>query len=223
MEEQLSVGRPCTVLIVELWALIRSGIKQILESQNDPLYRYRVLISQDASEAIRKLMRHPVDVVLMGDTVQIGGALDLITEMLKIRPDLRILVMSNTPVSGQVRAAEGAGAAGYLHKNLTSQDLLEAVWETYNGKNYYSSAVANRLLEDERLDYEVRTKAEARLSNRELQVLRLIASGKTTPQISKELSIGARTAETYRKNLLQKTKTRNAPGLVQYAFTNKLL
>ncbi|TDW96153.1 LuxR C-terminal-related transcriptional regulator [Dinghuibacter silviterrae] len=223
MEELFSMERPCTVLIVELWALIRSGVKQILESQNEPVYRYRVLLAQDASEAIRKLTRNPVDIVLMGDNVQIGGTPLLIKEMLKVYPDLRILVMADLPLSNHVKAAQEAGALGYLHKNLTHQDLLEAIWKTYNGNVYYSSSVANRLLEDERMDYETRMKAEAKLSNRELQVLRLIASGMTTPQISVELSIGRRTAETYRKNLLQKTRTQNAPGLVRYAFTNKLL
>jgi len=143
--------------------------------------------------------------------------------MLEIRPDLRILGMGNKTNVLLVESVMEAGAVGYLQKNISIVELIQALRSTFNGDHYYSGTVANQLLEESRRQYQRLKQAPVALSRREIQVLALIAEGKTTKVICGELSIGTRTVETHRKNLFRKMGVKNAPSLIKLANDYNLL
>jgi DNA-binding NarL/FixJ family response regulator len=212
----------CNVLVIDRQAITRYGIKAILEQKND-VYIFRVTGAMNAVEAVQKVEGMKVDVALLDDTVYDGKGPQVTTRLLELRPDLRILGMSERPENWRVREMVDVGALGYIKKNVTPTELLQAVAGAFSGKRYYSAMVANSLLEENRSNYEKMKRSPDELSPRELDVLKLIALGKTSKEISGLLRIGVRTVETHRKHLIKKTNVSNAASLISLAYEYKLL
>gem|GEM_PF-6624565 len=214
--------RICNVMIIDKQAVIRFGIKAILEQKNDE-YIFRVWSAGGAQEAFEKLDRFQADVALIDDHVQDGKGKQLTESLLQVRPDLRILGMAEEHENWRVRDMISAGALGYIRKNVSPIELYNAVVRAYTGKNYFSAYIANSLLEEERITYEKQQRAPDTLSRRELEVLRLLARGQTTKEISTALRIGIRTVETHRKHLYRKAKAKNAAAMIRLAYEYGLL
>jgi DNA-binding NarL/FixJ family response regulator len=218
-----SIVTTCAVLVVDRWPIVRYGIKHILETKNDPTWFFQIIGATDASDALKRLQKEDYQVVLLDDQIQIGGAPLLVREMLEIRPDLRILGMGDKTNALLVESVMEAGAVGYLQKNISIAELVQALRATFNGDHFYSCSVANQLLEESRRQYQRLKRAPVTLSRREMQVLVLIAEGKTSKAMCEELLIGTRTVETHRKNLFRKMGVKNAPSLIKLAHDYNLL
>jgi len=132
-------------------------------------------------------------------------------------PNVKILILTMHDEIGFIRRVIEAGADGYILKNKGKEELITGIKEVFDGKEYFGDDVKKALVSSYRTK---KTFGEVRLTKREKEVLCLIADGKTTPLIAEKLHIADSTVETHRRNLIDKTGTKNTKGLVRYAIEN---
>ena len=209
---------PIRVLIVDDHTLVRSGLRLLLEAEEGFAVEDE---AGDAEGAIRLARLHKPDVVLL-DVVMPGmSGIDAAGEILEASPHTRILVLSMQDDPSYVRQAFTAGASGYLLKEAADDDLVHAVREVAGGGRYVHPTLGARLAAAEA---EAQARAEADpLSDREREVLRLLALGHTNQEIAKLLFISVRTAETHRAHVMQKLRLSTRAELVRHAISQGLL
>jgi len=212
------VPEPIRVLIVDDHTLVRSGLRLLLEAEEGFAVEDE---AGDAEGAIRLARLHKPDVVLL-DVVMPGmSGIDAAGEILEASPHTRILVLSMQDDPSYVRQAFTAGASGYLLKEAADDDLVHAVREVAGGGRYVHPTLGARLAAAEA---EAQARAEADpLSDREREVLRLLALGHTNQEIAKLLFISVRTAETHRAHVMQKLRLSTRAELVRHAISQGLL
>jgi two-component system, NarL family, response regulator NreC len=206
------------VVIVDDHALVRSGLRLLLEGEDD------ITVEDEggsADEAVRLARLHKPDVVLLDVTMPGRSGLDAAPEIREAAPDARILVLSMQDDPSYVRQAFSLGATGYLLKEAADAELVAAVREVAAGGRYVHPALGARLAAAEA---EAQARAESDpLSEREREVLRLLALGHTNQEIAKMLFISVRTAETHRAHIMQKLRLATRAELVRYALEHGLL
>ena len=206
------------VLIVDDHTLVRSGLRLLLEGETDFTVDDE---AGDAEQAIRLARLHKPDVILLDVVMPGRSGLEAAPEILQAAPKAKILVLSMQDDPSYVRQAFSAGATGYLLKEAADDELVQAVREVANGGRYVHPALGARLAAAEA---EARARAEADpLSEREREVLRLLALGHTNQEIAKLLFISVRTAETHRAHVMQKLRLSTRAELVRYALQQGLL
>ncbi|RYE59382.1 MAG: response regulator transcription factor [Sphingobacteriales bacterium] len=144
---------------------------------------------------------------------------ELVKKAKQIKPELKIIVLSMHDEVVMIREMLSAGVDGYVLKKYAQQELVNAIETVNHGRQYWSSEV-NRALLSSLLPQEM---PENQITDRELEVLRLLAEELTSKQIADKLFISERTVETHRKNLMRKTGANNGIGLMRYAYSKKLL
>lgn len=206
------------VLIVDDHTLVRSGLRLLLDAEADVSVDDE---AGDAEQAIRLARLHKPDVVLL-DVVMPGRCgLEAAPEILEAAPKARILVLSMQDDPSYVREAFAVGASGYLLKEAADDELVQAVREVAGGGRYVHPALGARLAAAEA---EAKARADADpLSEREREVLRLLALGHTNQEIAKLLFISVRTAETHRAHVMQKLRLSTRADLVRHALLHGLL
>jgi two-component system, NarL family, response regulator NreC len=207
-----------TVLIVDDHAVVRSGLRFLLEAEKDIEV---VAEAGTARDAVFELRSSKADIVLMDVAMPGGSGIDVIPQLLHEAPDTKILMLSMQDDPSYVRQAFEAGASGYVLKEAADAEVVAAVREVAEGRSYVNPALGARIVAAES---EARKRAEADpLSDREREVLRLLALGHTNQEIAKMLYISVRTAETHRAHIMQKLHLRSRADLVRYALANGLL
>jgi DNA-binding NarL/FixJ family response regulator len=207
-----------TVLIVDDHAVVRSGLRLLLEAESDIDV---VGEAGTAREAVFEARSSKPDVVLMDVAMPGGSGIDVIPQLLHEAPETKILMLSMQDDPNYVRQAFEAGASGYVLKEAADAEVVAAVRDLAEGRSYVNPALGARLVAAES---EARKRAEADpLSDREREVLRLLALGHTNQEIAKMLYISVRTAETHRSHIMQKLNLRSRADLVRYALANGLL
>jgi DNA-binding NarL/FixJ family response regulator len=174
-----------------------------------------------ADEAVRKARLEKPDVVLLDVVMPGRSGLEAAPEILQAAPGAKILVLSMQDDPSYVREAFAAGASGYLLKEAADADLVAAVREVAEGRRYVHPVLGARLAAAE-LEAEAQAAADP-LSEREREVLRLLALGHTNQEIAKMLYISVRTAETHRAHIMQKLRLATRAELVRYALAQGLL
>jgi two-component system response regulator NreC len=206
------------VVIVDDHAVVRSGLRLVLEGEPD------IHVEDEggtADEAVRLARLHKPDVVLLDVTMPGRSGLSATTEIKEAAPDAAILVLSMHDVPSYVRQAFADGATGYLLKEGADAELVAAVREVAGGGRYVHPSLGARLAAAEA---EAQAQAAADpLSDREREVLRLLALGHTNQEIAKMLFISVRTAETHRAHIMQKLRLATRAELVRYALQHGLL
>ena len=206
------------LLIVDDHQLVRSGLRRLLEAQEDMSVEDE---AGNASDGIRLARLHKPDVVLLDVGMPGRSGVEAAPEIREAAPDARILVVSMEDDPSYVREAFAAGASGYVLKEAADDDLLTAVREVAEGRSYVDPALGARLAA---ADAAASAAAEADpLSPREHEVLRMLALGHTNQEISKTLFISVRTAETHRARIMQKLRLQTRAELVRYAIEHGLL
>jgi DNA-binding NarL/FixJ family response regulator len=207
------------VLIVDDHAVVRAGLRLLLDAEEDI---ETVGEAGDAREAVFEARATKPDVVLMDVVLGEGkNGLEATPEMLREVPDTKVLVLSMQDDPRYVREAFSAGASGYVLKEAADTELVAAVREVAGGARYVDPALGARIAV---ADAEaVRAAAEDPLSNREREVLRLLALGHTNHDIAKTLFISVRTAETHRAHIMQKLRIKTRAELVRYAIAQGML
>ena len=210
--------RPIRVLIVDDHAVVRSGIRLLLSQEEDiePVGE-----AGSGREAIFEARSLKPDVVLMDVVMPDGSGLDVIPTLLKERPEAKMLVLSMQDDPRYVREAFAAGASGYVLKEAADVEVVTAVREVARGGRYVHPELGARLIA---ADADAARRAEEDpLSDREREVLRLLALGHTNQEIAKQLYISVRTAETHRAHIMQKLQLSSRAELVRYAIAQGLL
>ncbi len=206
------------VLIVDDHAVVRSGLKLLLEAEADITV---VGEAGSADEGVRAARLEKPDVVLLDVVMPGRSGIEATPELLKAAPTARVLVLSMQDDPSYVREAFAAGARGYVLKEAADVELVQAVREVAGGARYVHPALGARLAAAE-VDAASRAAADP-LSDREREVLRLLALGHTNQEIAKMLFISVRTAETHRAHIMQKLGLQTRAELVRYALANGLL
>lgn len=217
-DERCSPGQTIRVLLVDDHPVVRQGIRQILI---DAFPQIAVGEAFDAGTALGEIRRSNWSVVMLDISMPGVSGLDVLRDIRRERPDTPVLILSMHPAEQFARRAIGAGAAGYLTKHSGPRELVRAVQTLIEGRSYVSgdpAAAGNPGGEAE----ETRRPHED-LSDREYQVLRMIALGKTVSQIASDISLSIKTVSTYRSRVLEKMKMRTTVELMRYAIVNRLV
>jgi two-component system, NarL family, response regulator NreC len=206
------------VLIVDDHAVVRSGLKLVLEADEgiEPVGE-----AGTARDAIFEARALQPDVILLDVVMPDQSGLEIIPTLLHENPDTKILVLSMQDDPRYVREAFDAGASGYVLKEAADSEVVAAVREVAGGGRYVDPELGARLVAAE--SAERRRAEEDPLSEREGEVLRLLALGHTNQEIAKQLFISVRTAETHRAHIMQKLRLSSRAELVRYALERGLL
>lgn len=209
------------VIIAEDHAIVRNGIKMLLQTDSS----INIIGEATSGAEVLELMSHPVKVdVLMTDIqMQEMDGITLISNAKAIDPNIEVIVLSMHNDISYINQAFAHGASGYLLKECDTDELLFAVKQVMHGRKYICMDLSVKLLElcGQRPSVEdSRQNLNADFSERELEVLRLIADGLTNDEMSDKLFLSKRTIEGHRQSLLNKTGSRNTATLIRFAVTN---
>lgn len=206
------------IAIADDHVLVLRGLAELLRDMDE----VRIVGEAASGDALLQLLRETrVDVVVMDMSMPGPSGLDLVKSIRAEFPRLAILVLSAHPEDQYAVRVVRAGAMGYLTKESAEADLVAAVRRVAAGKRYLSQALAESLLDA--LDVDPDADPHAALSDREYQVLRLIASGMTVGGIAEHLSLSVKTISTYRTRLLQKMGLSNNAEITRYALEHGLV
>ncbi|MGD8969394.1 MAG: response regulator transcription factor [Anaerolineae bacterium] len=205
------------VLVADDHAVVRRGLLQILEEAPDMVAAGQ---ASTGLEVLRALRQDDYDVLVLDISMPEGGGLETLKQLRTLRPDLPVLILSVYPEKQYATRALTAGAAGYLTKEAASHELVAAIRQVARGAKYISSSLATALAEQ--LGDEERAPLDI-LSDRELQVLRLLASGKRIKDIAQDLSLSVKTVSTYRTRILTKLNLESTADLIRYALDRGLV
>ncbi|HET9461521.1 MAG TPA: response regulator transcription factor [Gaiellaceae bacterium] len=206
------------VLIVDDHAVVRSGIRRVLDAEPDI---ETVAEAADAERAVFEAIEHKPDVVLLDVTMPGKSGIEGMPVLLQAAPEAKVLMLSMQDDPHYVREAFEAGASGYVLKEAADTELVDAVRAVAGGERYVHPTLGARLVQAE--SEERRRAEEDPLSDREREVLRLLALGHTNQEIAKMLYISVRTAETHRAHIMQKLGLSSRAQLVSYALAAGLL
>jgi DNA-binding NarL/FixJ family response regulator len=205
-------------LIVDDHTITRAGLRRILADASGPM---DVGEAATGAEAMEMVVGGRWDIVMLDISLPDRSGLEVLKAIKKAEPDLPVLVLSMYPVDQYALRVLRAGGAGYLTKESAPDELLEAVRRVTAGLRYITPEVAECIAQDWNRN-PVQAMHET-LSDREFEVLRLIASGKTVGEIAKDLTLSVKTVSTYRARVLQKLHLRHNAELTHYAVVNNLI
>jgi len=206
------------ILVADDHAIVRQGLKQILADTLD------IVVAGEANngaEVLKKVLKNDYDVVLLDISMPGRSGLDILKEIRSLKPKLPVLVLTMYPEEQYALRALRAGASGYVTKESAPDELIAAILKVLTGGKYVSSSLA------EKVAFYLETGSEKplhqTLSDREYEVMCMIASGKTVKAIAEGLSLSPKTVSTYRSRILGKMRMKNNAELTRYAIENKLV
>ena len=206
------------ILLADDHAVVRQGVKQILA---DAFAKATFGEAQNAPELLALVANERWDIVVLDLTMPGGNNLEALKQIKHDHPQLPVLVLSMYPEDQYAVRTIRAGAAGYLNKESAPEELVLAIRKILRGGEYISASVADELVLHAR--HEDDQPVHKQLSDREYQVLCLIAAGKEVKEISTELALSAKTISTYRARLLEKMNMKTNAELTHYAIQNALV
>jgi two-component system, NarL family, response regulator NreC len=207
-----------SVVLVDDHAVVRSGIRLLLERQDDIEV---VGEAGNAKDALFRARALKPDVILLDVVMPGESGIEVLPRLLEESPETKVLVLSMQDDPSYVREAFAAGAQGYVLKEAADDEVVSAVREIANGGRYVHPTLGARMVA---ADAEERAAAEADpLSDREREVLRLLALGHTNQEMAEKLYISVRTAESHRAHIMQKLRLTTRAELVRYALSHGLL
>lgn len=205
-------------LIADDHSVVRKGLLQILK---DAYTRSIIHEAGDGNEALRKAREYKLDLIISDISMPGLNGLDLLKQLKVEQPDIPVLILSIHPESQYALRALKAGASGYITKESAAEELVNAVSTILNGHKYISTSIADKLANsyskpEQHALHEV-------LSDREFEVMKLIASGKTVSEIAVQLSLSINTISTYRARILDKMSIKNNAEITHYVISNHLI
>lgn len=206
------------VLIADDHAVFRRGLRETI---GEAFPRVTFGEARTAQETLECIRQHDWELVILDISMPGRSGLDILSDLKRLRPRMPVLFLSMYPEEQYARRALKAGAAGYLTKESVPEELKTAVQRVLSGGRYVSATLAERLAYDLRRGAD--TPIHELLSNREFQVLRMIASGKAVKEIADELSLSVKTVSTYRSRILEKTGMKTTAELIRYALQTQLV
>lgn len=206
------------ILIADDHAIVRRGLKQLLFEE----YPSAVIEEVDDAEGlVNKTMLEKWDVVICDLSMPGRSGLDALRQIKQTSPSLPVLIMSMHPEDQYALRVLKAGASGYLGKDNIHDELISAIRTALLGKKYITPSIAEKLAEA--FDSDSEKPAHELLSDRELDVFKLLAAGKSVSEIAAQLSLSITTVSTYRSRILEKMKIRSNADMTRYALEMKLI
>lgn len=206
------------ILIADDHPIVRAGFKQVLSETPDLVVADEAENGQEVLECLKK---KKYDVVLLDISMPGKNGLEILKELKTDYPRLPVLILSIYPEEQYAIRALKAGASGYLTKASAPHEMILAIRKISQGGRYISASLAEKLATY--LDADMTKSPHETLSDREHQVMRLIASGKTVSEIAENLNLSVKTISTYRTHVLEKMKMKNNAEITLYAVQNKLV
>ena len=205
------------VLVADDHTIVRDGIVSLLQSDESFTV---VCTAGNGYEVMDLLNRKEIDVCLLDINMPGLDGMETARLIREKKPAIKIIMLTTYNDKEIISELVHIGISGYLLKNSDKQELLEAVHKVMKGRHYFSQEVEDIILQglSDKKSPEVMT-----LTERELQIVQLLAKEYTNDKIAKELTISYRTVESHRKNIMQKTKSHNLAGLLKYAYSRGLL
>lgn len=206
------------IVIVDDHELVREGLKKVL--LKEPGIQL-VGEASNALELFKLLEETEVDLVVLDITMPGRSGLDIISELKNLNNRIRILILSMHPEERFALRALKAGASGYLSKEAAARELVTAIRKIMSGGRYVSATLADHLLSN--LDTDLGKLPHETLSNREFEIFRLIAKGKSVGQIAEELILSVNTITSYRSRMMEKMNFNSNAEIVRYAIEHNLI
>ena len=206
------------IFIADDHTLIREGIKKLINNEPDLKV---VGETSNPFDIIDKCRETNTDLIILDLSMPGKNGLDVLKDIKAVMPDVKVLIMTMMPEEQFARRTLKAGASGYITKDSPSEDIIDAIRRVASGRKYVSISLAEKLAES--LDPNAEKLPVDLLSDRELQVFKMIASGKKQIEIADELSISISTVNTYRKRIFEKFNFKSNAELIHFAIQHKLL
>ncbi|MGD0277143.1 MAG: response regulator transcription factor [Syntrophales bacterium] len=206
------------VLVADDHAVVREGVKQILANLDDMVVEDE---AENGQEVLEKVLQKNFDVILLDITMPGRSGLEVLKEIVELRPKMPVLILSMHPEEQYAVRALRAGASGYLTKASAPQELIGAIRKVSQGGKYVTASLAEKLALELNLDKD-KPRHEL-LSNREYEVMLMLASGKSVSEIAEEICLSVKTISTYRARIMDKMVMKKNAELTIYAVNNRLL
>jgi len=208
-----------SILITDDHPIVRRGIRQLLEDDTDERFG-NIAEAGNGKELLEKLKLQDFDVILLDISLPGRSGLELLGDIKKLKPSTAVIILSIYPEEQYALRALKLGASGYLTKTSAPDELIEAVVKASQGKRYISALLAEKITFN--LLEEKEPALSEKLSVRELEVVSLLASGKTLSAIAEELSLSPKTISTYRERILEKLNLKTTSDIIRYAIKEGL-
>jgi DNA-binding NarL/FixJ family response regulator len=206
------------ILIADDHPVVRKGLGEIVKKAFDMVM---VDEASNGQEVLERVLKNDYDVVLLDISMPGRSGLDILKELKGQKPKLSVLVLSIYPEEQYAVRVLKAGASGYLTKESAQDELISAIQKVSTGRKYITPSLAERLALD--LEMGAEKPPHESLSDREYQVMCMIASGKTVKEIAEELFLSVKTVSTYRARLLDKMRMKSSAELTHYAIKYRLV
>jgi len=206
------------ILIADDHTVVRKGLKQILQDAFPSAFIEEVA---DAEGLLKRVFSEDWDVVISDISMPGRSGLDVLQQIRQSHPRLPILILGMHPEDQYAIRVLRAGASGYLNKNSAPEELVKAINQVLLGKKYITPSIAEKLVNA--FDQDAKKFSHEYLSDREFEVLKLLAAGKSVSDISDQISLSASTISTYRARIMTKLNLKTNADLTLYSFEHKLI
>ncbi len=206
------------ILVADDHTVVREGVRQILAGLDDMAVEEE---AESGQETIEKVLKGNCDMVLLDISMPGRSGLEILEDILNLRPKMPVLILSMHPEEQYAVRALRAGASGYLTKASAANELIGAIRKVVSGGKYVTASLAERLARD--IDSKADKQPHENLSNREFQVMLLLASGNSVGEVADELCLSVKTVSTYRTRIMDKMGMKKNAELTFYAMNNHLL
>lgn len=211
---------PIKVLLADDHQIIIDGLKSLIKNTAG------IVVAGEANngrEALRLLNLIKFDVVLMDIDMPVMNGIDALKALKKTHSEVKVIILSMHQEAGMIKSLMAIGADGYLLKSTSQEELLGAIRKVAAGQHYFSSEVTLSLLNNPKNNFPSSKPKIEMLTDREEEILKLIAEGFSNKEIGIKLFISHRTVDTHRTNLMKKLNTSNIAGLISYAIKNGIV
>ncbi len=208
------------ILIADDHDIIREGIKSVLSAHPE----YKVCAeAANGEEALELAERFKPDVLLLDVSMPKLSGLDVLPRMKKISPQTKIIMITVHKMGAYVLKAIRAGVAGYINKENVAEELITALSRVLRGQTYLGASISDYIAEVVGSSSKEELSYKNILTDRELDILRLVGEGKSAKEIAGALSLSRRTVENYKNNMLKKLNLHRSADLVKYALEQKII
>lgn len=211
------------IILADDHRLFRDGVRSILSNQDHVEIIHEV---SSGVELIESIKTHPCDIVISDISMPEINGIEAAQWIYDNKPEINVLILSMHINEAYIHKSMKAGVKGYLPKDVSKEELLLAIQTIYEGKEYFGQEISDLIFKS----YVKETKMEAQgisakveLTNRELEIVKLVAEGLLNKEISDQLKISIRTVDTHKANIIQKLKLKSSIDIVKYAIKNGII